>query len=147
MLMDELFEQSRAGALELDPFFYTAYFPIGTFIAGAALPINITINADSDFVIRNSMGVAYTAGPVFALFPNYTLTMFDTGSGRNLMDQATPFVNIMGNGQLPFIWSEPKLIAASSVLTITMTNNEAAAADVWLTFGGFKVFKLRTYNR
>lgn len=147
MLLEEIFQKSRAGLIDIDPFFYTAYFPIGSFTAGVTLPINVSINADSDFVITNSMLAAYAAGPAFVVNPDYTLTILDSGSGRNLMDKAVPVFNIMGTAQLPYVWPEAKRIDASSTLTFTMTNNEAAAANVWITLGGFKVFKVKTYER
>lgn len=147
MLLDELFQKARAGEIELDPFFITAQFPVATFIVGATIPINITINADSDYIIRNSMLVAYTAAPAFVVNPNYTCTIFDTGSGRNLQDQAVHVNAIFGNGQFPYVWPEPKQIKAASVLTVTLTNADTAAANVFVTFGGFKVFQVAKYTR
>lgn len=147
MLMQNLWEQSKAGIIELDPFDYSAFFPIATFTAGATLPINVNINADSDFVIRYGMIAAYAAGPAFVVNPFYTVTLFDTGSGRALMDQAIHAGSIFGDGRLPFIWPEPKLIKASSVVVVTLTNGDAAAANVFVTFGGFKVFHLSSYQR
>lgn len=147
MLMDDLIAASRAKEVELDPFFYTAFFPIANFVPAAILPINVPINADADFVIRYANFVAYTAAPAPVINPNYFTTIFDSSSGRQLMDQPVPVQLIFGTGQLPFIWPEPKLIKAGGTMIITMVNGEAAAANVYVTLCGFKVFKMSGYQR
>jgi hypothetical protein len=147
MLLDDLLQASRAGKIELDPFTYSAQFPITTFIGGATVPINISINADSDFVIRYTNLAAWSAAGVPVVTPDYTLIFFDTGSGRNLQDQAIHVATVTGTGQLPFIWPEPKLIKGNSTLVVTLTNLTAIPALAYVTLSGFKVFYLANYNR
>ena len=53
-----------AGKIRLRAFTYQAIFPIGTFVAGVTLSINIQINNDADFLIRYTTLAAYTAAGV-----------------------------------------------------------------------------------
>lgn len=147
MLMDELFAKSRAGKVELEPFFYSANFAVASFTAGATVTTPISINADSKFVIKSSQLTAYTAAPAWVVNPNYRLTIFDTGSGRTFMNQAIHIGSIMGNGQRPYFWPEPKLIAPASVLDLTLINNDAAAAEVQIVLSGMKVYEVASYGR
>lgn len=140
MLLEELYLLSRQGAVELDPFTYTATW--NTLAASAAgTAVNISINADSDFVIRYGMLSAYSAAGVLVEDPDYLIRIFDTGAGRNFEDAQAHVRNYFGTAQRPFVWPEPKLVRGSSVLTLTLTNNTATAARVDVSFGGLKVFK------
>ncbi len=147
MLMDEIVNASRAKELELDPFFYSAVFPLALFGVGAVLPINVPINADSDFIMRYLDMAAYSAPGVPLLNPDFDIVIFDSSSGRNLMDQPIHVQTILGTGQLPFILPEPKLIKGGGTLIITLTNNDAVAALVHITLCGFKAFRVSGYNR
>ncbi len=147
MLMDQILAESRAGRIQLDPFIYSIQFPVATFVVGATLSLNIPIQADSDFIIRYSTFAAYTGPGVLAPTPEYMLTLFDSGAGRTLQDQPLPILTMLGTAQLPYIWPEPRRLAASSNFNITLTNNDAAPADVWIAFGGFKIFTLQSYAR
>lgn len=147
MLLDDLLQAARAGKVELDPFTYSAQFPIATFVGGATIPVNISINADSDFVLRYSNLASFSAAGTPVVTPDYTITLFDTGSGRNLQDQALHVSTVTGSGILPYIWPEPKLIKANSTLVVTLTNLTAVAALTYVSLIGFKVFYLSSYNR
>jgi hypothetical protein len=145
MILDDIFAASRAGKVELDPFNYSATW--NTLGANATTPVNVGVNADSDFVIRYSMIQSFSAAGTNIALPDYLLTIFDTGSGRQLQDAAQHVLNMCGTAQRPFIWSEPKLIKQASVLVLTLTNNTATAARVDITLHGFKLFYLRGFSR
>jgi hypothetical protein len=146
MLLDDILAANRQGKVELDPFTYSVNFI--TLAASVATPGNIPINADSDFVIRYSMISVFQPIGTPIASPDLLITIFDTGSGRNLQDQAQHVTNVMGTAQRPYIWPEPKLVAGSSVLTVTLTNNTAGTfARVDVALGGFKVFYLKGYKR
>lgn len=146
MLLDDLTRASRAKKLELDVFTYTGiWIPLG---AAAIVPLQIPINADSDFVLAKSMLVAYGAAGVMLVNPDYLITFFDTGSGRQIQDNPVHVHNIMGSAEHPFIWPEPKLIKGSSVLTVTLQNLTAVAtARVDVALNGFKVFYFAGFTR
>ena len=148
-LMNILEAQQAAGMVDLDPFVYTAAF--ATVTQGSTPASNISIQADSDFVIR--------AGNITITMPGETpitnpvavlIQIYDSGSGRNFQDQAFPIQNLFGGstnvqGILPGIWPEPKLVRASSTLTITLTNNAGfTLTSVDVSFIGVKVFRFNS---
>jgi len=142
MLLDKLYALQRNDEAELDPFAYTALFnPLG---AGATTPVNTSVQADSDFVIRYVQLTAVDLAGNFIPAPNLTMTLFDTGSGRQFQDQPVHVGNYAGGrsggGALPFIWPEPKLISGNGVIITTLTNLSAVAMRVDVAFIGSKVF-------
>lgn len=147
MLLDDLSRAVRAKQIELDPFTYTAIYPIGVFIGAANIPVNIPIQADSDFVITKSVLVSYTAAGTFLVNPDYTIAFFDSGSGRQLQDNPVHVHNIMGSAERPYIWPEPKLIKGSSTFVVTLLNRTGVAAAVDCAFLGFKIFYLKNFSR
>lgn len=77
------------------------------------------------------------------VIPLVTILVTDTGSGRNLMDSAMPLSSIAGTGTIPFILQMPKIFAARSTVTITLTNFDAANTyNVRLSFLGTKIFNI-----
>jgi hypothetical protein len=147
MLLDEILTAERAGRIKLEPFTYSAQFPIAAFLAGATLGINVNIQADSDFVWRYTTLVAFSAAGVLVVAPDYTIAFSDTGAGRNMQDQAIHVACCTGTAQLPYILPEPKRLAAASVLIVTMTNIGGPAALAYVTLGGFKVYEIAGFAR
>lgn len=114
--------------------------------AGTSQTSSFTIQQEADFLLTkinmspNIAAAAYTqsATPV----PLVTIMINDTGSGRNLMSSAVPLPNLFGSAGLPFILPRQRLFVASSVVNITLTNYDAAAAyNIRLSFIGEKAFK------
>lgn len=141
-LLDDVYLLQRQGKAELDPFTYTALFqPLA---ANATTPVNTSVQADSDFVIRYVQLTAFDVGGNFVPVPNVTMSLFDSGSGRNFQDQPVHVGNWAGGrdngGAAPFVWPEPKLISGSSVIVTTLTNRTAVALTIDVAFVGFKVF-------
>ena len=147
MLMDELRGLSLAGDIKVYPFHYSVEFPIALLLAGATIPLPVVINNDADFVIRQSQLTAYSAAGVFAPAPDLVVTLFDSGSGRNWQDQPQHVRNVLGSGELPFLWTEPAKLAGGSQLIVTLTNRDAIPFLVNITFSGLKVVYLAGYNR
>lgn len=147
MLLDEILTAERAGRIKLEPFNYSAQFPIAAFLAGATLAVNVAIQNDSDFVWRYTTLVSWSAAGVLVVAPDYTIAFNDTGAGRNMQDQAIHVNCITGNGQFPYILPEPRRLAAASVLIVTMTNVGGPAALAYVTLSGFKVYALSAYVR
>ncbi len=125
------------------PYWYNVVFsalPIGT-------PTTQSFNVDAaaPFLITHSMMHADIAGAAVTIssmnWPNVTGTLTDTGSNRQLMDQATPLGNIFGTSQFPYFWAEPKLMAANSTLQVVLTSQEAVnTPNIRLTFGGYRLY-------
>jgi hypothetical protein len=147
MLLDKLLQLERLGRVSLEPFTYSAVFPIAAFVGGATLAVNVNIQGDSDFAWRYTTLAAYTAINVPQVAPDYTIAFADTGSGRNLQDQAIHVSLCTGTAQLPYILPEPYRLAAASVLIVTMTNTGGVPALAQVALGGFKIYALQGYNR
>lgn len=124
-----------------DPFSYNAIF--ASIAPGISANYNINIQQDADFLIQATMAEARnTTGAVLVAVPNAVVLITDGGSGRQLMDTDVPIGNLFGNGQFPFVWPQPKVIAARSTLVIRVTNNDATLTMSFkLTFAGVKLFQ------
>jgi hypothetical protein len=148
MLLDDLLMDSRAKKITLTPFTYSAVFPIAVFLPGVAIPININIQSDSDFIWRYTTLSAYTAPNVPAVAPDYYLSFFDTASGSNYQDQPIHVACCTGTGILPYILPEPVCFKANAIVTVTMLNVAGGvAALATVVLGGFKVKSLTPYTR
>lgn len=113
--------------------------------AGASATGSIDIQADSDFVLQKLGYFADIAAAVQTdstrVVPLVTISLVDTGSGRNLIETPTPIPTIFGTGRLPFILPTPRVFFARSTITLTLVNFDAAAAyNVRLAFIGYKAY-------
>lgn len=122
-----------------DFFVYSAEFiPLAL---SATATFETAIQADSDFLcVAVSRLVTAVDNTTFIANVPQLVTIFDAGSGRNLMDRAIHIDNIMGTGQLPSYWPMPKIFRANSTITTTVQNLEATARNVRIAYLGFKVF-------
>ncbi len=114
--------------------------------AGGSTTNNISIQADSDFDLlattyeANIAGAAQTSGTF--IYPNITILLTDSGSGRQLMDSAIAVTSFFGNGQFPFILPIPKRFAARSNIVVQASSFEAAdTKNLRLSFIGQKIFR------
>jgi hypothetical protein len=139
--MQDLAIQYQSGAIKVFQFFYNAIFPITQLLANTAITIPIQIQADSDFVVRKSMVMAFSAPGVPIPNPDFLISMYDTGSGKNWQDVPFTVNNSMGTAQLPFLWPEPQRVSANSTINVTLTNNLAIAALAYVTLSGMKVYQ------
>ena len=123
-----------------DFFTYIAEFlPLG---ASATTPVNVPIQADSDFELLQLTGDVRTlvTDEVVIAAPNLLVTLVDQGTGRQLMDAGVIFTNLIGTAQRPAILPMPKAIRANSVIRVTCQNLVAAARFVRIALIGYKVF-------
>jgi len=129
-------------------FTYSAPFLAGTpqalGAAGGQATQNTNINADSDFVVQMMNLSVRSDAAANVIAPNMSILIVAAGSGKQIMDQAVPVTNLLGNfgdaqvpSQLPF----PRLFAAKGTVQTTITNREAfAPLRVEVSFVGFKVY-------
>lgn len=74
------------------------------------------------------------------VIPLVTLLINDTGSRKNLQNQATPLSCMAGPGERPYRLLKPRLFQASSTINFTWTNYSqvvAAYTNIFLTLHGF----------
>lgn len=112
---------------------------------GATTSLTFQIEADSYFYMN---ALSYTAdiaaGPLTEstnVLPLVTLTLLDSGSGRQLMANAVPIPSIMGDGKRPFRLPKPRRFVPTAQITATLVNYSAGTTyNVSLTLSGFKVY-------
>lgn len=127
-------------------FVYTASF--GSIAANGNGTVQINIESDSQFVVQKlAYFVTDAAGTTQTndsrILPNLTIQITDTGSGRNLQNEALPVTSICGEGDLPHILSTPKTFKANSIITTVLTNFGSDNLDnVFINFIGKKVFAI-----
>jgi hypothetical protein len=126
-----------------DFFTYSATF--NTVTNGTSQTSNIQIQADSDFEIQKLtaeliVSLGTDAAPLD--FP-VTVLLTDTGTGRQLMNQAVPIQSLFGTGALPFILPNTKILAANAVLAVQVNNLSTAVPydRIQLSFIGRKLFR------
>lgn len=122
-----------------DFFIYsTDFLPLA---ANATRSQDIAIQADSDFLtVVLNVTVTETNNTTFVDPAPIMVLITDTGSGRNLQNQATHLNNLYGDGNLPGYIPFPKLIPAASTLSTQLQNLSATAYNVRVSYVGFKVF-------
>ena len=112
--------------------FYCYAFSIEPINFGTSVTRTLQIEADSDF---HSLKMTYLANIAAAaltdstrVIPLIRIQVQDTGSGRNLFNQAVPIPTIMGTGELPFIipLKQGRQFKSNSGITFTLTNYSAA---------------------
>lgn len=136
----------RGQVLISDEFFiYSTGRPSAALGVAGTSTVNITIQADSDFLVEKLTYNADAAGATQTdssrLLPNVHVNLQNTGSGRNLMNVQFPLTGMFGYGALPFILPRPYLFPASSTLQIILTSFEAAVTPfVTLNFIGRKLY-------
>lgn len=128
-----------------DYFIYSAVLT-GGLSTGSTDVSSFNVDKDSDFMWTKGTyfalltgGAAFNAGnrPI----PGITVTIKDTTSGRDLMTTPVPIPAMFGTGELPFILPVPKLLPATSTITINFASiDDADYSFVGLYFHGPKLF-------
>lgn len=104
---------------------------------------NISIQADSDFIIIAGVGVVTdVANTTRQTFVPQLYTLTDGGSGRNLTSNPIHYHNIFGTAEEPAYWPQPKVLDRGSTFTVAVQNLEATSRNVRLAFLGFKVYDM-----
>jgi hypothetical protein len=102
------------------------------------------IEADSYFYMNALSYQADTAlGAVTDstnILPLVNITIFDSGSGRQLMANPTPMNCIAGYNGSPFRLPKPRRFASTAQITVTFVNYSAVAYNISFTLSGFKVY-------
>lgn len=127
--------------------FYAYQALVTTLAAGAQGTDNVQIEADANFywTKTSAFGLIADDAPTVApagVIPSVTVQINDTGSGRNLFNEAVPLSAIGGQAGLPFVLDYPRLVMRNSTLQFTFTNisDNTTYSDVYLTLLGFKVY-------
>lgn len=142
---EEGFKLGNKVYVSRDLYTYEEDFAEADLVAGQTLNGSIEIQADSDFVWTKGAYFATVAGGAQTndsrVVPLVSLQLIDTGSGRNLMETATPVPSVFGTGELPFVLPVPRLFFARSTIQVQVTNFSAATDyGLRLSFIGYKAY-------
>lgn len=124
--------------------FYAYTLRVDNLAAGAIAVDNVTIEANSDFILTKMTQFSDVAGaPQTAdtrVIPLVRLQLTDTGSSFNLFDEPEAMGNITGFGAIPFILPLAYRFARNATLRGEFTNFSAATTydSVQLTLIGFR---------
>ena len=118
---------------------FTALAPLGVD------PQTVAIEADSNFELVKITGFADIAAAAVnydtRVVPLVTLTITDTGSGRQLLNGETAWSNIVGWGNQPYMLPIRRKFKANSTIRVQATNFDAAATyNLRLSLSGIKDF-------
>lgn len=126
--------------------FYTYGLTFAALANGATATGQFTIEADSNFLwqygafFADIAAAAVTSGAL--IIPLVTVTIQDSGSGRQLMNSAVPVPSLFGNGNLPFLLPTPRFFRAQTTVSVNVANFSAASTyNLRLAFIGTKFFK------
>jgi len=137
---------ARARKIKLDHFIYRVRFT--TVVASSTVQTTIPIQSDSDFLWIATSGVVFTAANNIDVAPDMEKSVIDTGSGRQLQDAPTHWMNCVGNGQWPFVLPEPKIFVGNGSIQVTLTDlSTVQKARVDISFLGSKIFYVEGFNR
>jgi hypothetical protein len=126
--------------------YYVYQIQFQNLLAGATAVGFIQIEADSDFLIQKLAEFTDVDGEAQTFetgnIPIVRVTIVDTGSGRQLMNQAVPVSSIFGSGKLPYILPTPKLFVKNSRINVTVENFSTGTnyRNLYLSFEGKKIF-------
>lgn len=118
--------------------------------AAATQTLNIQINSDGHFLIMAGVRVATDPADPTSFTANVPVlaSVFDGGSGRELMDQPVHIENLFGTAQLPAYWPYPKIVKSQSTMRVTLENLDPVNGfDVRIQFLGFKLFLSQSYKQ
>lgn len=126
-----------------DYFVYSAVLN-GGLASGATDVASFNVDKDSDFLWTKATYWATDGTGVTSatrLIPGVTITIKDTTSGRDIMTAPVPIPAMFGTGELPFILPVPKLLPATSTITVNFASlDDANYSYIGLFFHGPKLF-------
>lgn len=113
--------------------------------AQASSTAQVQVQADADFIVVKQCRFATNSNDNSVVTsPLVTVTLTDTGSGRQLMDSAQHMENIFGTAQFPYICPQVKRLAANSTFQVAVTSLTGAVGyNLYLSFQGYKQYKFK----
>lgn len=122
-------------------FYFSSAIPLAG-VAGTVVNDQVAIQNDSDFLWVSLTGIARDPAALQTVFPNpaVTIQINDSGSGRNVFQQAHDWGAVVGDAQLPGDFEYPYFANRGGTLTVTYTQLDTQAYDIRLALRGIKVF-------
>lgn len=104
---------------------------------------DINIGTDADFVVTNAFGSQTTSvtNAAYITTPLILGLIYSGRGNRTVTNVKTEWTTITGTAANPRIyWPYPIVIPMATQFSAQLDNPLAVAANVWLTFGGIKIF-------
>lgn len=115
-------------------------------LSAVAAPQTFQVQNDADFLVLGISAVEATtaAGTTEQTYWPVLIRIFDSGSGASWMDNPQHLHNVAGRGTVDAMGYRPlpypRLVTAASAVTVELTNLEATARRIWISFHGVKIF-------
>lgn len=135
-------KDERGRSFVADHFVYRA--SVTNLAAGTSATSQIAIDADSDFIWTKTAYAGDIDGSPQTdstrVIPLTRVAITDSGSGRNLQNQAVPIQSLAGHEGLPLNIVVPRVFTANSNVSVTFSNYSADDNynNVELLFIGYK---------
>lgn len=117
---------------------------------GDVRTLTFQIDAGSDFYLTAMTQFSVLSGSTSVqtsgsyIVPAATILLTDTGSNRQLMNQAAPLASIAGDGNHPHRLIHPRLFLRNSMIqvlfTLLATDASASYDSVTINFEGFRIY-------
>ena len=125
--------------------FYGYNFEVSALAPGNSQSATKQVESESNFIWVKTSGFADIAAAAqnydTRVVPLVTLQVTDVGSGRSLFDEPTPWSNVVGWGEIPYVLPLKRKWKAATSIRVEFTNFDAAATyNLRLTFSGYKDF-------
>jgi len=123
--------------------FFIYNFSFSALADAASVSVNVNILADSDFFWVEGIGHFFTATSTWAAYPRVTVRVFDSGSGRQLDNEAMVVRSYFGLPDEPVQIRPNKRFVANSSVQLTFTNNHGSTIALGhCSMLGFKSYRV-----
>jgi hypothetical protein len=120
-------------------------FNLSTIAAGATIRIPLTVDSEADFewiMATMNMPPRNATTGNNNLVPLINVTVEDGGSRLKLFSGAFPAASLFGNGQTPYILTQPRVFERLQQIILFITNTDTVAYNnMYFLFEGRKVFQ------
>jgi hypothetical protein len=123
------------------PYFYVADFRPAT--GAATTNVAVAINSDSDFAWFATSRTVYAVDDTTVIpAPYHTVTILDTGSGRQFMSAPVHIENLAGTAQLPYVFAKPIILGGGGSILVSVTALAAVNRNIQIVLHGYKLFSM-----
>lgn len=144
--VQKLMQLAQDARVEMQPFHYPVSF---TAVAVGSTPAaqQFQIDASAPFMLISQQFFA-AGNPVVQqtestlIVPACTVQIQDLQSNRNWQNGGVPVWAIFGNARQPYYYPQPRLIAANSSVSVSITSQETVDDfDLTLVFSGYRFYQ------
>jgi len=142
-------QNGQPGAVNIIQKNYYGYdFVFPTVASGASATASVQIQADANFFVQAMTYFCWDLTANAAIVPPYATAQITVqSSGTTFFDVPVPVSSFAGDGRLPFILPEARIIPMNALVVMALTNVVSANADFFqITMHGKKLFSSNPGN-